>query len=271
MEVSYNVIGFFKCDEKHRFETPRQGVLANNSGVVELNAGYNFEQAIVDLEGFERIWLIYDFHLNTTWKPKVTPPRSLDNKKKGVFATRSPHRPNSIGMSCVELVKVEGRKIHIKNFDLLHNTPIIDIKPYIPYCDSFPDSKTGWLPMDSQPTHKCVFSKLFKEQASFIHEAYGLNLINFTKLQLSNNPLCGKRKRIYITNEETGEYQLGCRTWRINFTILDDIVNVNSIISSYNTDELEEGTADKYQDKHVHRAFLKRFSPCDITKIQKSN
>ena len=259
MENNYKAIGYLKCDEKYRFETPRQGVLADNTGVIELNAQCNFEQAALDLEGFDRIWVIYDFHLNTTWKPKVKPPRSKDNKKISVFATRSPHRPNSIGMSCVQLERVEGRNIFIKNFDLLHNTPILDIKPYLPYSDSFPDSKTGWLPGDIEPTHHCIFSKLADEQSDFIHSAYGLNLKSFADLQLSSDPLKGDRKRLFVIDAQQNHYQLGCRTWRLHFTLTESEVLISRISSSYETEELAEGAADKYNDKQVHRNFLNQF------------
>jgi len=260
MAITYNPIGYLKCDEKHRFETPRQGVLANNTGIIELNPGCNYEQAIMDLDGFDRIWVVYDFHLNTTWKPKVTPPRAPDDKKVSVFATRSPHRPNSIGMSCIELEKVVGRKIYIKNFDLLHDTPILDIKPYIPYCDSFPDAKTGWIPEDIKATHKCYFSDQALKQAEFIHNAYDLNLVSFTELQLSNNPLIGKRKRLYTIDADQGKYELGCRTWRIHFTINGSDIDIENITSSYEEGELIEGAHDKYGDKDVHRAFLEMFT-----------
>ncbi len=258
--IVYNPIGYLKCDEKHRFETPRQGVLAQNTGVIELEPNMNFEQAIADLPGFDRIWVIYSFHLNKTWKPKVTPPRSGDKRKVSVLATRSPHRPNSIGMSCVELVKIEGRKIFIKNFDLLEDTPIIDIKPYIPYCDSFPDAKTGWLPQEMPPTHTCTFSDNAIERAECVYNGYNLNLLNFAELQLSNNPTNGERKRLYVIDEEAGLYELGCRTWRIHFTVAADTVHINNITSSYQPSELAPDAEDKYDDKDVHRTFAARFS-----------
>ena len=139
-------IGYLDCEQKYRYEAPRQSILAGgNLGVVCLNSGCNFEQALPDLIGFDRVWLIYQFHQNRDWKPKVVPPRSPENRKVGLFATRSPHRPNPLGLSCVELVKIDGLDVFIRNFDLLNGTPIFDIKPYIPYCDSFENSAVGWL------------------------------------------------------------------------------------------------------------------------------
>jgi len=138
-EIIFNPIGIVKSGAVGRYETPHQGILAGNSvSIIELNKNNNFEQALTDLIGFERIWVIYNFHLNTSWKPMVSPPRLL--KKIGVFATRSPHRPNHIGMSCVKLEKIEGLKIYISESDILDGSPVLDIKPYLPYADSFPNS-----------------------------------------------------------------------------------------------------------------------------------
>ena len=114
---------------------------------------YNFEAALEDLSGFERIWVIFKFHLNETWNPKVSPPViSPAGRKVGVFASRSPHRPNPIGMSCVELTGVEKRRIYIRNFDMLDGTPVFDIKPYIPAVDAFPGSAAG----RQEETAKCT-------------------------------------------------------------------------------------------------------------------
>ena len=99
--------------------------------------------AIRDLEGFERIWLIFAFHQSDGWTAVVKPPRG--GPKRGVLATRSPHRPNAIGLSAVELVSIEGRTLQLRGVDLLDGTPVLDIKPYVPYADAFPESKAGWI------------------------------------------------------------------------------------------------------------------------------
>jgi tRNA-Thr(GGU) m(6)t(6)A37 methyltransferase TsaA len=102
------------------------------------------EETLAGLEGFSRIWLLFAFHRSQGWAPMVRPPRG-PRIKRGVFATRSPHRPNPIGLSCVELVAVEGRRLRLRGVDLLDATPILDIKPYVPYADAFPDAKAGWI------------------------------------------------------------------------------------------------------------------------------
>ena len=101
---------------------------------------------------------VIPFHLNDNWKPLVHPPVTDKKKKVSVFATRSPHRPNSIGMSCVELIKVDGLDVYIRNFDMLNNSPVLDIKPYIPGADSFPDAKIGWLENVKLNSYRINFS-----------------------------------------------------------------------------------------------------------------
>lgn len=107
------------------------------------------EAALRDLEGFQRLWLIFAFHLSEGWAPLVQPPRG-PRAKRGVLATRSPHRPNPLGLSCVELVAVEGRVLRLRGVDLLDGTPVLDLKPYVPYADAFPDAGAGWIDLVDQ-------------------------------------------------------------------------------------------------------------------------
>ena len=120
---SFEPIGFFKCVQSSPTDSPRQGSLAPGSkGVIELSENIGVE-TLIDLVSFSHIWIIYNFHKNETWKPKVRPPRGAD-KKRSVFSTRSPYRPNPIGMSCVTLDRVEGRSLFFSEHDLLDGTPI---------------------------------------------------------------------------------------------------------------------------------------------------
>jgi len=100
-------------------------------------------EAFRDLAGFERIWLIFAFHRSQGWKTEVRPPRA--GGKRSVLATRSPHRPNAIGLSAVRLLSVETGALRVHGIDLLDGTPILDIKPYVPYADAFPGSVAGWI------------------------------------------------------------------------------------------------------------------------------
>ena len=140
----FEPIGYLKCERSYHEEQPRQGNLSASQGYIELILGHNYEQGLKDLDGFSHIWLIYEFHQNKTWRPLANPPRTDGKGRKGVFATRSPYRPNQIGLSCVKLISIEKNKIFIADSDLLNNTPILDIKPYIPYADSHPDARGGF-------------------------------------------------------------------------------------------------------------------------------
>ena len=102
-----------------------------------------FEKALADLEGFERIWLIYWFDRAGPYRPCVIPYR--DTREHGLFATRSPCRPNPIGLSVVRLLGRKGLELRVRGLDLLDGTPILDIKPYVPEFDAHPSSKAGWL------------------------------------------------------------------------------------------------------------------------------
>lgn len=146
---TYRPIGTINSPYTRRIDAPHQSTVVEGteSGEPALAtltlADWVDGQALKDLAGFERIWLIFSFHLSKGWKSAVKPPRG--GPKRGVLATRSPHRPNSIGLSAVELIGIEGRSLHLRGVDLLDGTPVLDIKPYVPYADAFPDARSGWI------------------------------------------------------------------------------------------------------------------------------
>ena len=143
-------VGFVVSPYRERYGAPHQpGVLLGTREGVHAEghivlADHIAPEVLDDLAGFVRIWVLYAFHLNQGWKPKVKPPRG-PRVARGLFATRSPDRPNPIGLSCVEIVRIEDSKIYIRGFDMLDGTPVLDIKPYLPYADAFPDAKAGWV------------------------------------------------------------------------------------------------------------------------------
>lgn len=142
-EYTFHPIGYVRTRSHKKYDAPRQPGALGSEGRVVLYPGHNYEQALEDLDGFEKIWLVFVFDRNTNWKPKVLPPHG-STKKRGVFATRSPHRPNPIGLSLVDLVSIKGRTLEIANLDLLDRTPILDIKPYLPGIEAFPNARSGW-------------------------------------------------------------------------------------------------------------------------------
>lgn len=250
-DPSVDPIGFVRCPQIHAFEAPRQPGIAPNEGRIELLPGKHFDVAAADLEGFERIWVIFQFR-HQHWRPKVLPPR-LD-RKVGTFATRSPYRPNPLGLSAVELVRVEGLVLHIRGFDMLDGTPVLDLKPYLPYCDSHPESQLGWKPTEKEAEYAVVMSPLAQEQARWIEAQSSLDLQHVARVQLSERPLETERKRVQLGAD--GGHTFACRTWRLSFRIEADGVFVDQIHTGYSAADLEAGTSDRYNDKDAHRAFV---------------
>lgn len=146
------VIAHIYTDFKTKFGLPRQsGLIEEISGKIVFEKQYRDENAFRGLENFSHIWLLWEFSQSKreSWSPTVRPPLLGGNKRIGVFATRSPFRPNPIGLSCVRLEKIdftkdEGPVLYVKGSDLMNGTPIYDIKPYLPYCDSRPDAVGGF-------------------------------------------------------------------------------------------------------------------------------
>lgn len=261
-DITIRPIGIIHSKLTHRYETPRQGILAGKEiSMIELIPKNNFQQALKYLDGFERIWVLYQFHLNKNWKPLVNPPRHT-RKKVGVFATRAPYRPNHIGMSCVKLEKVEGLKIFISESDILNGSPVIDIKPYLPYSDSFPNSSTGWVIKDFQNIYKVEFKTKAKKQCVWLNENAKINLENFTRLQLEFNPADQSRKRISVFGKNhDNKYFLAYRTWRIKYQVdeKNKKVIVHNISSGYSNKEMKNIFDDKYKDKEIHKMFTRIF------------
>lgn len=142
-------IAYVRSPYARRIDAPHQPTVTQGTesgvaeqAIIEFVPDFPFT-AYRDLEGFDRIWLIFLFHRSQGWKTEVRPPRG--GGKRSVLATRSPHRPNALGMSCVSLLGVEAGCLRVHGIDLLDGTPILDIKPYVPYTDAFSESRAGWI------------------------------------------------------------------------------------------------------------------------------
>lgn len=145
-------IAHIYTDFKTKFGLPRQsGLVEEITGKIVFEKEYSVAEAFTGLEDFSHIWLLWEFFQakKDAWKPTVRPPLLGGNKRMGVFATRSPFRPNSIGLSCVRLERIEydkslGTVLYVSGCDLMNGTAIYDIKPYLPYCDSRPEARGGF-------------------------------------------------------------------------------------------------------------------------------
>ena len=149
-ELHIKPVAYYKGPFGSKFGIPRQSALANAvKGRIVFTEPYRVQEALRGLEGFERLWLIWGFSGNKPakgeWQPTVRPPRLGGNTAMGVWATRSPFRPNPLALSCVELLAVEGLELVVQGADLMDGTPIYDIKPYIPYADAWPQARSGFV------------------------------------------------------------------------------------------------------------------------------
>ena len=162
--MDINPIAYIRTEFPEKFGIPRQSGLADNLRArIVFEPEYRNHDAVRGLDGFSHIWLIWEFSANkrSCWQPTVRPPRLGGNEHMGVFATRSPFRPNPLGLSCVSLERIdmddrEGPVIHVRGADLMDGTPIYDIKPYIKYADSRPHAVCGYVDSLPERTLKVV-------------------------------------------------------------------------------------------------------------------
>jgi tRNA-Thr(GGU) m(6)t(6)A37 methyltransferase TsaA len=142
LTVSLRPIGVVRSPWTMREDAPRQGTVGEPvEAEIILRAG--MQNSLQDLAGFSRVWILAWFHHSRGWKQQIVPPR--DTRKRGLFATRSPDRPNPIGLTCAEIVSVYGVVLTIRGHDLLDGTPVLDLKPYIAAYDAFPGAAAGWV------------------------------------------------------------------------------------------------------------------------------
>lgn len=198
----FEPIGVIRTAFAEKFGIPRQpGMVATAKGVIELRNHPFLSQACRTLETFSHIWIIFVFHEHGArdWKPSIRPPRLGGRTKVGVLSSRSPHRPNPIGLSAVKLDRIDfdhpkGARIHVSGVDLLDGTPILDIKPYIPFADSIPDAVPGWA---AAPIEKFAVTFTSQSLDSITrHEKTkpDLKKIIIEMLELDPRPASQKRK-----------------------------------------------------------------------------
>lgn len=261
-QILLKPIGIFHGGAFYKYEAPRQGVFAGGAGRVELANGHNYETALRDLEGFERIWLLFVFDRNKgSWRPTTRPPVEAPGLNRvGTFASRSPYRPNPVGLSCVRLVAIRGRVIDVDEADLLDGTPILDIKPYVPAADAFPEARAGWLELGAEPPWRVESSPAFAAAARFLLSLGGPDLTRTAALQLSRSPYDNSRKRVARTGPASGTLSL--RMFRIDFATDKSrrVVTLAALRSGYSRAELL-AVDDPYSDKPLHRAFAAWTAP----------
>jgi tRNA (adenine37-N6)-methyltransferase len=249
-------IGVVHSSLRERADAPRQpGVGTSHTGRIELFPAGGMEHALEDLDRFAHIWVLFWFHKNEGWRPKVLPPRS--HKRRGVFATRSPYRPNPIGLSVVSLVKIENLSLEVANLDILDGSPVLDLKPYLPYADVVPDAGSGWLEGDPSPDPLGAFNVQFSPRAQaqfdFLRTDFGIDLLP----RVQDTLRAGAEPRAYRRIRRVGSgLVLSYKTWRFEYQLAGREVLVTSVTTSYRPNDLRrEGDPELI----APRALLERF------------
>tara|TARA_R110000737_G_scaffold353251_1_gene403571 strand:+ start:1107 stop:1823 length:717 start_codon:yes stop_codon:yes gene_type:complete len=231
--VNLNVIGTIDSPYKEKFAIPRQpGIVTAAQGQLHLTGLANNAELVRGLEQFSHIWLLFIFHGTQAqgWKPLVRPPRLGGNKKLGVFATRSTFRPNPIGMSVVKLDRIEQQAsqvtLHISELDLLDGTPIVDIKPYVPYADIIENARGGYAQGQPSSNINVIFSNAAQLAITENSEHYP-TLRNLIEQVLSQDPRPAYKKN----NVDDKIYGMTLYDFNINWQFSDvNIINVLTIL-----------------------------------------
>lgn len=218
-EISIKPVAFIKTDFPEKFGVPRQSGRVNTlTAKIVFTEKFNDRDAIRGIEGFSHIWLIFGFSLcdNSKWSPTVRPPRLGGNTKMGVFASRSPFRPNGLGLSSVKLLGVsENNELIVSGADLVDGTPIYDVKPYLPFSDCHTDAIGGFA--DEHVDDR--LEVLFPENL--------LNVLPEDKRQALIDCLKEDPRPSYQNDER--EYGMKFSSFNVRFTVKDGVLTVNSV------------------------------------------
>jgi tRNA-Thr(GGU) m(6)t(6)A37 methyltransferase TsaA len=250
-ELVCKPIGYVRSPFRERAEAPRQASAARDArGTIELLPGHDFEHALDDIDAWPYLWVLFWFHLNEGWRPKVLPPRS--EKKRGVFATRAPYRPNPIGLSVVRLERVEGLVLHVSALDMLDATPVLDLKPYVPYADALNDAQGGWLEsgLDPQPGFAVEIAENAARELGYLRDTWHIELEDSIRRVLVLGPQQHAYRRIRRVGDE---FVLAVKDFRARFTVDGRRIVVRGILSGYRPRELATNPA---RELDAHRAFV---------------
>jgi len=226
--VSLHPIATIHSCFKEKFGIPRQPGLTSIPATIIIKPEYSQPEAFRKLEDFSHIWVIFQFHQTCEdgWKPTVRPPRLGGNKKVGVFASRSMFRPNPVGLSVVELISVKssarGIEIDILGGDFLDQTPVLDIKPYLPYVDAIPDAKGGYAISSPEAKLKVEFKQNAIDQLTQYDQSEQYQQALKEILQLDPRPA-------YQTKNDNNEYAMRVYDYDVKWRVRGTTVYVTSI------------------------------------------
>jgi tRNA-Thr(GGU) m(6)t(6)A37 methyltransferase TsaA len=225
--VEIRPVAYIRTEFPEKFGIPRQSGLASGlRGKIVFQPSYRNPDALRGLDNFSHIWLIWEFNANRDrngqWQPTVRPPRLGGNMHMGVFATRSPFRPNPLGLSCVQIESIElntsdGPVINVLGADLMDGTPIYDIKPYLKYSDSHPDSSCGYV------------DGLRDDRLDVVIPSHLLESMPDTSCMAALEEVLSLDPRPSYHSDPEREYGLSFAGYNIKFTVKNNILTVNDI------------------------------------------
>ncbi len=261
-ELILTPIGYIHTGMRLKFEAPHQPKHESKErNIIRLIPQRSYDQALKDLDGFEYIWLIWWFNRNSSWKPRVLPPRG-EGIKRGLFATRSPHRPNPIGITAVPLYSISKLELEIGASDLLDGTPILDIKPYLRKIDSFPQAAAGWVDqmesrLEAGASYKVKLLKEAEEQMQWLESVWNLSFRERLLEILSRDPTPHRTRRITRFGKE--RFKIGCGAWRAIFTVERQSVTIERIDRGYPERTLLSTEASNVPDRSAQIEFMKKW------------
>lgn len=211
-------IAHIENDFNSKFGIPRQsGLVPDLESRIVFEPAYRVPDSLRGLEGFSHLWLIWDFSEahREDWSPTVRPPRLGGNVRMGVFATRSPFRPNPIGLSCVQISRIDlltpdGPVVYVRGADLMNGTPIYDIKPYLPYADSHPEAKGGYTEQTKE------LPNLEVEVSPEVRELFDTEKLNVLCQILAQDP------RPHYQHDENRVYGIQFGGYDVHFSVKND-------------------------------------------------
>lgn len=260
--LTLHPIGYLRTRQQVKFQAGHQpATAAEERNELELLDGCGYEQALQDLAGMERVWLLWWFHRNDNWRPLVLPPRGAA-RRRGVFATRSPHRPNPLGLTSVPLLGVDGRRLLLGPCDLVDGTPIFDVKPYVAGYDAFPNARAGWIDaLDAELREPAKFSVHLSAaataQAHWLNETWQIDFTPRLVELLSRDPSPHRTRR--IRRRHATEWEIGCGAWRAVFSVEGKNVCVRVIEAAYPMRFLLRAGYQDVPDRDAQLAFLARW------------
>lgn len=227
----FNVIGHIESPYKEKFAIPRQpGLVQGGAGRLHLHSPFNDPNAVRGLNQFSHIWVLFVFHqtMENGWKPLVRPPRLGGNNKMGVFATRSTFRPNPIGMSLVELkgITIENNQVVLElgSLDLVDGTPIIDIKPYLPFAEALPNASAGYAQDTPSDDMQVIFTPQVETELDTYQSQYP-GIKQFISQVLMQDPRPAYKKQ----STENRDYAVHLLDFNIRWRVINGVTEVFAV------------------------------------------